>query len=249
MKSGWLLILLACCVAFPARAEIAPETRWADPGRVQLNVTFPGQGYHASWDLYRCDCGDLLVRSELNVPDEAVQGDLLLVGGRAVLSRGFGKYADEAAASLDAAALMMQLALRLLERAEPGGPSRVTGETAVQLEDAINHINLDTGTAMGGFQAPWAIEGSLAPQGVEGRRFDLDFSFTAPGPDGAVQAEMRLNGVADFNDREFPITGSSTLDGWRLDWRDDNDAAARAANSAKTLEQLRAVVGQAPDSG
>ncbi len=246
MRRIALLIVIAWFAAGPARAEIAAETRWADPGQVRLDVTFPGQGYHASWDLYRCDCGDLLVKSELNVPDEAVQGDLLLVGGRAVLTRGFGQYSDEAAASLDAAALMMQLALRLLERVEPGGPSRVTGETAVQLEDTINHINLDTGTAVGGFQAPWAIEGTLAPQGQEGRRFDLDFSFSAPGPEGAVTASMRLVGVADFSKREFPIAGSSDLDGWKLDWRDDKDAAARAASEAQTLEELRGHIRQTP---
>ena len=78
-----------------------------------------------------------------------------------MLTRGFGKYKAEAAGSLDAAALMMQLALRLLERSEPGGPSRITGPVEVDLLDEINHINLDTGSAEGGFRAPWSIAGSF----------------------------------------------------------------------------------------
>ena len=241
-----LLVLVAVFLAGPAWAEITAETRWADPSRVRLDVTFPGQGYHANWDLYRCDCGDLLVKSELNVPGEAVQGDLLLVEGRAVLSRGFGEYADEAAASLDAAALMMQLALRLLERSEPGGPSRVDGKVTVDLEDDINHINLDTGTAVGGFQAPWSIEGSIAPQGETDRRFDLVFSFTAPGPEGPVRGRMRLAGIAEFSQREFPVAGNSALEGWMLDWRDPEDGAARQVGDTETLDDLRARIRQTP---
>ena len=76
-------------------------------------------------------------------------GDLLLVGKRAVLTRGFGKHKAEAASTLDAAALMMQLALRLLERSEPGGPSKITGPLEVDLLDEINLIHLDTGNSGG----------------------------------------------------------------------------------------------------
>ena len=242
MKSVWLMILLAWCIAFPARAEIAAETRWADPGRVQLSVTFPGQGYHASWDLYRCDCGDLLVRSELNVPDEAVQGDLLLVGGRAVLSRGFGERQAELGASLDAPALMMQLALRLLERAEPGGPSRIMGVTEIDVEDEINPILLDTQTAMGGFQPPWSLQGEIAPVGLEQRRFDLRFHFTVGAGNAAEAASMRLRGQADFADADFPLPGSTLLKDWTLTWRDENDAATGAADQAATLEDLRKLI-------
>ena len=120
--------VLACTwfVTGSLLADLPAETRWADPSSVQLNIEFPGDGYHASWELFRCGCGDLLVRAELNVPGEVETGDLLFVEGQAVLTRGFGKYKAEAASSLDAAALMMQLALRLLERSEPGGPARIS---------------------------------------------------------------------------------------------------------------------------
>ena len=129
---------MAACLALllvplAALAELPPETRWADPSHVVLDVEFPGDGYHANWELFRCDCGDLLVHSELNVPGEAEVGETLMVHRRAVLSRGFGDMQEEMGASLDAPALMMQLALRLLERAEPGGPSKVTSDLGVDL--------------------------------------------------------------------------------------------------------------------
>lgn len=223
-----------------AAAGLPAETRWADPSRVQLNVEFPGDGYHASWELFRCACGDLLVRAELAMPGEVDTGDLLLVGGRAVLTMGFGNYKEEAAASLDAAALMMQLALRLLERSEPGGPAEITAGVEVDVEDAINHIYLDTGYAEGGFQAPWSIEGTISASNETSRKFDLRFSFSA-GPPGAVQqASMRLSGTADFAPTDFPVPASSAIEAWDLSWRDESDAIPV---TAKTLGELRDQLG------
>jgi hypothetical protein len=220
-------------------ADISPETRWADPSSVQLEIEFPGQGYHARWELVRCDCGDLLVNAWLEVPDESVYGDILLVENRAVLTRGFGKYGDQAAASLDAAALMMQLALRLLERSEPGGPSKITGPKEVDLLDEINHINLDTGSAAGGFQAPWSVAGKISAPAETQRKFDLNFSFTVGVPGEVQQASMRLYGIADFADVDFPIDGDSSLDDWKLDWRNEGDEVPGQAN---TLDELRALI-------
>ena len=234
-------LLLVCMLAFSAtlQAELPAETRWADPSSVQLNIEFPGDGYHATWELYRCDCGDLLVHAELNVPGEVETGDLLLVQRKAVLTRGFGKYKAEAAGSLDAAALMMQLALRLLERSEPGGPSRITDPVEVDLLDEINHINLDTGSAEGGFRAPWSIAGSISAESETQRRFDLRFTFSAGAPGEVQQASMRLHGLAEFAETDFPVSGSSMIGDWDLAWRNEGDAVR---GKAKTLDELRALI-------
>ena len=238
IRAAFVLFFVFAAPA-PVLAEIPAETRWADPSNVQLNIEFPGDGYHATWELFRCDCGDLLVRAELNVPGEAVAGDLILVKGRAVLSRGFGKYRAEAASSLDAAALMMQLALRLLERSEPGGPSQITGSRNVDLEDKVNPIVLDTGTAEGGFQAPWSIAGKITPAGESRRRFDLRFTFTAGAPGEVQQGSMRLFGLAEFAGTEFPLAGSTGLGDWDLSWRDERGPVPEKPD---TLDGLRALL-------
>jgi hypothetical protein len=223
-------------------ADITATTRWSDPTRVRLDVEFPGDGYHANWELYRCDCGDLLVHSELNAPGDIEKGETLLVAGRVVLSRGFGEEQAELGASLDAPALMMQLALQLLERAEPGGPSVISEVTRVGLDEDSDPIYLDTQTATGGFQAPWSIEGEIAPVGQQQRRFDLHFHFTAGAGSAAQAASMRLRGQADFAGSDFPLPGSTRLADWNLTWRDDNDAAVGAADQATTLEDLRELI-------
>jgi hypothetical protein len=224
---------------FPA--EISDTARWADPSHVKLGVEFPGDGYHADWELFRCDCGDLLVRSELNVPGDVEAGETLLVGGRVVLSRGFAGD-PELGASLDAPALMMQLALRLLERAEPGGPARITEDRDIDLVEEISPILLESYSATGGFQAPWSLQGRISPTGETRRRFDLNFQFRVGAGSAAQRGTIRLKGVADFAALDFPLAGAGSLDGWTLTWRDERDPAEPAANEASTLDELRALL-------
>jgi hypothetical protein len=232
-----LLMVIMATAGSASAAELPAETRWADPSSVQLNIEFPGNGYHANWELFRCSCGDLLVRAELALPGEVESGELLLVGGRAVLTKGFGAYKAEAAASLDAAALMMQLALRLLERSEPGGPAKIKTPLKVDLLDEVNQIHLDTGYAEGGFQAPWSVAGTISAKGDTIRKFDLSFTFSTGAPGAVEQGTMKIYGNAEFAAVDFPVPGSSPIGEWDLSWRDENDAIAV---TAETLDGLRA---------
>jgi len=224
-----------------ARAEIDAATRWADPSHVTLGVEFPGEGYHADWELFRCDCGDLLVRSELSAPGEVEMGETLLVGGRAVLSRGFAGAA-ELGSSLDAPALMMQLALRLLERAEPGGPGQITEAREVEVLEESSAIQLESYSAVGGFRAPWALQASIEPDGDTRRRFDLRFEFSVGAGSEAQRGSMRLKGLAEFGALEFPLAGSASLEGWTLTWRLEDEPAELAGAEPETLDQLRALI-------
>lgn len=222
-----------------AVAGLPPETRWADPVSVRLDVEFPGTGYHANWKLFRCDCGDLLVRSELSIPGEVEKGETMLVGGRVVLSRGFGEDQAELGSSLDAPALMMQLALRLLERSLPAGPSMLNGLENVSVEDLIGPIHLDTGTAAGSFFAPWNVQGTVESVGESQRRFDLQFRFSTGNPGEELVGSMRLSGLAEFAGLAFPYPPSTSLQGWQLNWRDEADPAAAESAGSETLGELR----------
>lgn len=239
-----LAVTVLLLAAVSASAEITATTRWADPLRVDLGVEFPGEGYHARWELFRCDCGDLLVRSELSAPGEVDKGETLLVQGRVVLSRGFGADEAELGSSLDAPALMMQLALRLLERSAAGGPASITEPVDVEVLDEINLIHLESYSAVGGFHAPWSVKGRIAPVTAGQRSFDLRFEFSVGAGNTAQQGAMRLKGFADFSTGDFPLPASGSLDGWTLTWRDEQDPAISAAADATTLEELRAAIRQ-----
>lgn len=236
MMVGLSILLSVNATAAPLTAEV----QWKDPSFVDLEVDFPGDGYHASWVLFRCVCGDLLIRSELNIPGEVTQGEILLVANRAVLLRGYSAE-DLENISFDAPALMLQLAASLLLRAEPAGPAAVTGRRQVEVKDTINYINLDTGAAAGGFPAPWSVKGSIWPQAESQRRFDLVFTFNPAGAAGSVQGQvqMKLAGVAEYALTEFPLAADMSLTDWQLSWRDEDDTAASGAEDIATLEELR----------
>lgn len=214
---------------------------WSDITAVRLDVEFPGDGYHASWLLNRCDCGDLLIESELNVPGEVEKGELLLVGQRAVLERGFRSEELETQMSWDAPALMLQLAGQLLARSIPGGPASVVQKTIVSVNEETEGIALDSGNAVGGFPAPWEVTTMAEPLADGKRRFDLQFSFAIPG--STDMAHMRLKGTADYSERDFPLGGETPLNDWKVTWRDENDVA-RTMAGVDTLEELRAVIGR-----
>jgi hypothetical protein len=241
-NSLFITCLIGCAVMGPlsAVAELPPETRWADPSSVRLDVEFPGNGFHATWNLFRCDCGDLLVRSQLSTPDEVEKGETMLVGGRVILSRGFGEDQAELGSSLDAPALMMQLALSLLERTLPGGPSLLSELQNVAVEEQIGPIHLDSGTAAGSFYAPWKVVGQVEPMGDAKRRFDLHFQFSTGNPGEELVGSMRLSGLADFSKMDFPIPPASDLQGWEFSWMEESDPAAKTAQGTETLGELRA---------
>ena len=230
----FLLIL-----SLPVVAELPADTRWADPSSVRLDVDFPGDGYHATWVMFRCPCGDLLIRWELNVPGETQKGETLLVNGRVVLSRGFGERQEELGSSLDAPALMMQTALLLLERAVPKGPAAITENTEVVIADGINPIHVDSGTAAGTYMAPWSMRGTIRPTSETRRKFDLDFTFSTGNREEELAGNMRLSGIAEYGDGEFPQPPSTPLEGWQFFWIDDADPAAKGAADLTTLAELR----------
>jgi hypothetical protein len=245
----WVAIQLFSLVflllpSLPVVAELPPETRWADPSSVRLDVDFPGNGYHASWVMFRCQCGDMLIRWELNVPGETEKGETLLVNGRVVLSRGFGEHQQELGSSLDAPALMMQTVLLLLDRSVPEGPSAISGDTEVAIEDKINPIHVDSGTAAGSYVAPWLMKGTIRPASETRRKFDLDFTFSTGNPGEELAGNMRLSGLAEYGEGEFPQPPSTPLKGWQLFWINDADPAAEGAIELTTLAELRAWISE-----
>jgi hypothetical protein len=237
---------LVSVLALPltAVAELPADTRWADPSSVRLDVDFPGNGYQANWLMFRCLCGDLLIRWELNIPGETEKGETLLVNRRVVLSRGFGERQDELGSSLDAPALMMQTALRLLERSVPEGPTAVGGNTEVFIEDEISPIYVDSGTATGSYRAPWKVEGTIGPVSESRWKFNLDFTFSTGNPGEELAGNMRLSGQAEYGDGEFPLPPTTSLEGWKLFWLEDSDAAAKGAAELTTLAKLRSWIDQ-----
>ncbi len=72
-------------------------------------------GFHARWRFHRCECGDLQVMVEQVAPDDMLTGELLMVDGQVLLSKGFEQQGDDIEPLIQAPSLMLQLAYRVVE--------------------------------------------------------------------------------------------------------------------------------------
>ncbi len=244
--------LAACAMGMivfaSAHAEIPPGTFWNEVSAVRLQVVFPGDAYNASWNFWRCRCGDILVNSDSNLPGESHQGDMLLVENRAVIYRGFGSERPEEVMSIDAPSLMLKLVFQLLERARPGGPSSVSSRAYIEIENSDAPVTLDSGQAVGSFFPPWSVKGRLTPSRDDAVQFELHFTFNAspPGTGPEQIASIDLSGSVDYLPQEFPISDDRTLDDLRLVWRDRNDPAIYGSEDIATLGELRSHIKASP---
>ncbi|MDH3903469.1 MAG: hypothetical protein OES90_09635, partial [Xanthomonadales bacterium] len=84
--TGLIVLLAGMQSAF---AQIEESTLWRDAVVTELDADFGGTGFHARWWFHRCDCGDLQVKVEQVAPDDILTGELLMVDGQVLLSRGF----------------------------------------------------------------------------------------------------------------------------------------------------------------
>ena len=108
-----------------AIAQVEKGTLWRDSVVTELDVDFGGTGFHARWRFHRCHCGDLQVNVEQIAPDGTLTGELLMVDGQVLLSRGFEQQGDDIEPLIQAPSLMLQLVFELLNKSQPEGPDSI----------------------------------------------------------------------------------------------------------------------------
>lgn len=233
-----LILLLA--VSNTAMAEVKKDTLWRDAVITELDVDFGGTGFHARWRFHRCHCGDLRVEVEQVAPDGMLTGELLMINGQVLLSRGFEQQGVDIEPLIQAPSLMLQLAFAILNRSQPMGPHWVNEKQAWDFKEQKQNFELDTGLATGIFGAPWSVKGSGWKAGSGNRRFELSFDFTNPIPGKPDNADsITFSGDLDFRKQGFPYPESTSLDGWRLQWLSLNEREARTVKNGLTLKELR----------
>ena len=240
-----LLLGLAAWLAVPfaMAQDMPPQPGWHQADHVVLDVDFPEQGYHARWDVHRCDCGDILIAAEQSSPDAVERMDMLLVGNRLVLVRGADVPADELAAQVEAPALMLRLALDLLARAAPGGVDSAAMPMPLNADEARLPIVLQAGEGSARFAAPWQVRGRVLPVTDDTYQAEFGFEFGIPVDAGGGRGKMDFIARMAFDDRDFPLAPGDPLDGWQAAWvRGQPDAGPAADAPLTSLGELRAWV-------
>ena len=223
-----------------ALAQVKEGTLWREAVISELDVDFGGTGFHARWRFHRCDCGDLQVQVEQIAPDSVVTGELLMVGGQALLARGFEQQDTDIEPLIQAPSLMLQLAYQLLSSVQPEGPSVLSEKRFWDETEKALDFKLNTGLATGIFAAPWGVKGSGWTTDAGHHRFELQFQFANPRPDNPeARDSITLSGGLDFRKHEFPYDESTDLGGWRVQWISVNDLESEPVPAGLTLKTLR----------
>jgi len=222
-----------------AHAQIEEGTLWRDAVVTELDVDF-GAGFHARWRFHRCDCGDLQVMVEQVAPDDMLTGELLMIDGQALLSKGFEQQGADIEPLIQAPSLMLQLAYSMLNRSQPKGPAAVSGKQKWRDSEKKLDFRLDTGLATGAFGAPWSVKGSGWEADGDHIRFELLFRFTNSEPGQPDQTgSITFSGDLDFSQQDFPYSDSSSFEGWRIQWISQSELESHAVEEGQTLEVLR----------
>jgi len=223
-----------------ANAQVEKGTLWRDAVITELDVNFDGTGFHARWVFHRCHCGDLLVQVEQIAPDGVLTGELLMVDGQVLLSRGFKQQGVDIEPLIQAPSLMLQLTFELLNRSQPDGPYAVSKKQKWKKNEKTLDFKLDTGLATGSFAAPWGVRGSGWKADLGHRRFELFFQFDATIPGQPEEtSSITFSGDLDFRKQGFPYPESTDLEGWRIQWLSLNDRESEPVPAGLTLKELR----------
>jgi len=236
-----LIAVLGLCLSGAAAAdEIPPTQRWHEPYVTLLDVNFADTGFQARWEYFHCGCGDILVRLEQTAPDGVLTGEMLLVDGQVLAARGPVSLSPDLEPMLQAPSVMMNLAFNLLEYAAPKGPAAIDERQAISAESLLKDLDLNSGMATGTFKAPWTVTGEAWPSGEGQRRFELRFEFSNPTPENpAATTVFTFSGGQDYRRDDFPLTASTPLEGWKVQWISKGEMTAGDAPEGQTLGALR----------
>lgn len=235
-----LLLVLFLVGMQSAVAQVEKNSLWRDAVVTDLDVDFTGTGFHARWHYHRCHCGDLLVQVEQIAPDGILTGELLMVGGQVLLSRGFEGQGEDITPLMQPPVLMLQLADAILNLGQSKGPHAVSARQKWDVKEDKMNLNLDTGFASGTFSAPWRIDGAGWQTESGHHRFELNFQFSIPMPDKSVEtSSIGFTGDLDFRKQGFPYPESTSLDGWRIQRFAVGEEEAKLVSDGLTLKSLR----------
>jgi hypothetical protein len=182
---------------------------WFAPTRVVIRTGMLLHRDYLSVTMITSASGDTRIDVKTFANGKTRAGQLLLVGGRILLVKDVEITPGAEIDAVDAPALEVQLALKLLAKAVPSGPSAVTSTWPIQLSDQNEPIEVSTPSASGEYQAPWTLRGGLKRESSARVSFNLTFAFKgAPQPLTISGSWKQTNPAPVFPD-------SLSVIGWR----------------------------------
>jgi hypothetical protein len=207
----------------------------------------------ASVSRWRFELGageDLRIVLDERSPGGERSGELVIVAGAALLSRGVTLPEGAELDAVDGPGLILKLVLELLGRAISGGPAAVSARAAIDHDEVGGELALETFSAAASFPAPWRVQGEVRRTGESTLAFDLVFTHGRGTP---AEAAIQLSGTWGKTRPAPALDDRMNLDGWRVFSLGPRSAggvldygARPEAGQAATLGQLRKALAKPP---
>lgn len=229
-----VLFALAGIAGHAQAGEPAPKGRggvseWAKGNRILVGVTEERSAFWAQWRFQRSADGDIVLDLEEGRGAQMRAGSLMLISDAALLARDMPLERGRELDAFNGPLLMLQLVLRLLERAAPAGPASVKRETKVAASEASQPIKVAAMNAEGEFNAPWKLAGTIAPAAGGVVKFELEFSSASRAGAGAAY-HTGIVGLWQNASPPVQLADAMPLRGWRVYRLKPAAAASGSAN-------------------
>jgi len=230
---GILFALATTLAGAQSRPQSLPEggSGWAKGNRILLGVTQERAGFSAQWRFQRSAGGDILLDLEESRRGRMRAGSLMLVANGALLARDVPLERGRELDGFNGPLLMLQLALRVLERAAPGGPESVKRDMKIELTEPEKPVKVTGVGADGEFFAPWSARGILGPAADGQIRFELEFDSTSRAG-GATAYRTSIAGIWQNASPPVQLPDTMALRGWRVFQLKPAVRAAGATNAS-----------------
>ena len=207
-------VVLACGLGAPS-AIAAENPEWFQGNRFTLQTEDPHKKYQADWTFEIASNGDLFLKKSEATDGISAAGDIIMLSSGVMLVRNLALQEHWELKALDGPTLAMQLAVKLLNLAFPGGPDTVSAHTEIHLDEAERGILLFTPSSDGHVLAPWTAQGWAARHADGVVNFDLTVRARR-NREGAGQHVIPLKGSWKRDPSPLALDDAMPLSDWRL---------------------------------
>ena len=203
MKSR--ICLFAVALIYSSVAAAADD--WFTPTRVQVREGILLQRDYSAVTMTNAKNGDVQIRVATSQNGKATSGEMFVVGGHILLTKDVDLSPGAEIDAIDAPVLQVQLALKLLRKALPVGPSGVREPKTLNVSEDKEPLEVSTSSASGEYQPPWSVRGSVSRDKSNRIAFTLTFeSKSISQPVTIAGTWERTEPAPTFSD-SLPVAG------------------------------------------
>jgi hypothetical protein len=193
------------------RAENPADIEWYKLTHVSLTQQDPGGSSETNYEVSAS--GDLRITVSTTEKAKQEAGELMLIIGKRqwMLARNVPLEEGYEIDMLDGPVLDLQLTLELLRAVAPAGPSGILEKFTATIKEGHRPIVVNTASASGGIEAPWALTATIEPVATGRWSFQLSLQVSDP------QAEtLRLSGTWQKQAAAPAFDDDMLLEGWQI---------------------------------